>query len=71
MAPETTSRTKASKHIIGSVGLEARAIAIFVVLAAIALFGLPHLQANLVTSALAVIDIALVFIVFKGDVRIG
>ena len=51
--------------------LNTRDIAMFVVLAAIALFGLPHLQANLVTSALAVIDIALVFIVFKGDVRIG
>jgi len=52
--------------------LTARAAAVFVALAALVLFALPRLQAGyFVTSALAVLDIALVFTIFKGDVRIG
>jgi hypothetical protein len=53
--------------------LRARAIVVFLVLGAFAWVGLPHLPrgADFVTSALAVVDIALVFVVYKGDVRIG
>ena len=53
--------------------LTRRRAAVFVALAVAAWVGLPRLPYGeaLVTSALAVIDIALVFAVFKGDVRIG
>ena len=48
-----------------------RALALFIVLGGVAWIGLPWLQAEtLATSALALLDIALVFVVFQGDVRI-
>jgi hypothetical protein len=52
--------------------LRARGAAVFLTLGALAWFGLPYLPygALLVTSALALIDVALVFVVFKGDVRL-
>jgi len=46
----------------------------FVLLWVGGVFGLPHLWSSaglLVTSYVAVLDIALVFIVFKGDVRLS
>ena len=53
--------------------LGVRAVIIFVLIGLAAWLGLPRLASggNLVTPALAAIDIALVFAVFKGDVRIG
>jgi hypothetical protein len=50
-----------------------RVLVTFVALGAAAWFGLPMLSGggHFVTPALAVIDIALVFAVFKRDVRIG
>lgn len=49
-----------------------RGAAVFLVLGAGAWFGLPRVGGEaLVTSVLAVVDIALVFVVFKGDVRLG
>jgi hypothetical protein len=47
--------------------------AVFLALGLLIWLGLPHLRngANFVTPALAVLDIALVFAVLKGDVRIG
>ena len=50
-----------------------RTTAVFVVLGLAAWIALPRLVPNgdaFVTSALAVLDIALVFVIFKGDVRI-
>jgi hypothetical protein len=46
---------------------------LFVALAALAWLGLPRFQdgANFVTVAVAMIDIGLVLVVFKGDLRIG
>ena len=48
-----------------------RSTAVFVCLGALAVMGLPLLPlgAPLVTSAIAILDIALVLTVFKGDVR--
>ena len=46
---------------------------VFVLLGLVAWIGLPRMVPNgalFVTSALALLDIALVFAVFKGDVRI-
>jgi len=54
--------------------LSRRAVVIFVLLWFAGVFGLPRLSATaglLVTSSVAVLDIALVFIVFKGDVRLS
>ena len=49
-----------------------RGCTMFVVLGAAAWFGLPSIGGEaLVTTALALIDVALVFVVFKGDVKIG
>jgi len=51
-----------------------KAIAVFVVLGAVAWMGLPAMRpgsAYLVTSALAVLDIVLVLMVFKGDIRLS
>jgi hypothetical protein len=47
-------------------------LAIFLAVGALAWFGLPYLPrgADFVTPALAIIDIALVFAIYKGDVRI-
>jgi hypothetical protein len=47
-------------------------MAIFVALGVFVWFGLPYLPrgADFVTPALAVIDVALVFVVYKGDLRI-
>jgi len=48
-------------------------LTVFAVLAVLAWVGLPRVPngANFVTVALALIDIALAFAIFKGDVRIG
>ena len=47
-----------------------RGAAVFVMLGAAAWFGLPSIGAGaFVTSALALVDVALVFVVFKGDLR--
>jgi hypothetical protein len=53
--------------------LRRSALIVFVALGIAAWIGLPHLGGgeNYVTTALAAVDIALVFAVFKGDVRIG
>ena len=52
--------------------LRRKGIAIFVALGVFAWFGLPSLPrgADFVTPALAVIDVAMVFVVYKGDIRI-
>jgi hypothetical protein len=52
--------------------LSARAGAGFLLLWLVALFGLPYLPygGSLTTSFVAVLDITLVFIIFKGDVRL-
>jgi hypothetical protein len=52
--------------------LRTKGIAIFLVLGVLAWFGLPQVPrgADLVTPALALIDVALVFVVYKGDLRI-
>ena len=52
--------------------LRAKSAAVFLALGVAAWIGLPYLPrgADFVTPALAVIDIALVFVVYKGDVRI-
>jgi hypothetical protein len=57
---------------IASGELRARGIALFLTLGALAWFGLPYLPrgADFVTSALAIIDVALVFVVYRGDLRI-
>ena len=60
--------------IVGGVSgeLGARGIAIFLVLGARVLIGLPYVPrgADFVTSALAIIDIVLVLVIYKGDLRI-
>jgi hypothetical protein len=50
-----------------------KATAVFVALGLLAWIGLPLLPngVNFVTSALAVLDIGLVLLVFKRDIRIG
>lgn len=51
-----------------------RAAVIFVLLWAAGFFGLPRvsqLAAGFVTSYVALLDIALVFLVFRGDVRLS
>jgi hypothetical protein len=52
--------------------LRPRAIAAFATLGALVWLGLPSIPrgADFVTSALAIIDIALVLSVYKGDIRI-
>ena len=47
-------------------------LAVFVVLWLAGMFGLPHVSfgAGLSTPFVAVLDIALVFLVFKGDIRL-
>jgi len=54
----------------GALGV--RGLVVFLVLGAVAWFGLSSFEwgRDYVTSVLAVIDIALVFTIFKGDVRI-
>jgi len=49
-----------------------RLIATFVILWLAGMFGLPHVSfgAGLVTPLVAVLDVALVFIIFKGDIRL-
>ena len=51
----------------------ARTAAMFIALGAAAWFGLPTVAGGerLVTPTLAIVDIALVFAVFKRDVRLG
>jgi hypothetical protein len=53
--------------------LSLRGVVVFVVLWLAGLFGLPYLPygAAVVSSYIAVIDIALVFVIFKGDVRLS
>jgi hypothetical protein len=50
-----------------------RGVAVFVVLWLAGLFGLPYLPlgASMFSSFVAVLDIVLVFLIFKGDVGIG
>ena len=52
--------------------LRAKLTVVFLLLWSAAIFALPHLPyvAGLGTTCVAVLDIALVFIVFKGDVRL-
>jgi len=52
--------------------LSPKAVAVFLALGAVAWIGVPYVPrgADFVTSALALIDVALVFAVFKGDVPI-
>jgi hypothetical protein len=52
--------------------LRTKGLAIFVALGGLAWFGLPYLPrgADFVTPALAVIDVVLVFVVYKDDIRI-
>ena len=65
--------------IILGIGLTSREIgarsgAIFVLLWALGVFGLPRLAAMgglFVTTYVAVLDIVLAFMVFKGDVRLS
>jgi len=49
-----------------------RTLGLFVVLWLTGMFGLPHVSfgAGLSTPFVAVLDIALVFLVFKGDIRL-
>jgi hypothetical protein len=58
---------------LGSGELKSRGAAVFVGLWVIGRFGLQFLPsgAALVTPYLAIVDIALVFAVFKGDVRLS
>ena len=53
--------------------LRTKGIAVFLALGMLAWFGLPYLPrgADFVTPALAVIDVALVFVIYKGDIRIA
>jgi uncharacterized membrane protein YGL010W len=58
---------------IGSDALSKKAAAVFVVCWLAGYIGLPRISwwtGSFVTSWVAVLDIALVFIVFKGDVKI-
>ena len=52
--------------------LRAKGTVVFLALGAAAWIGLPYLPrgSDFVTPALAIIDMALVFVVYKGDVRI-
>jgi hypothetical protein len=52
--------------------LSRAAAATFVVLWLAGMFGLPHLAVGepLVAAVVAVLDIVLVFIIFKGDIRL-
>ena len=54
--------------------LKLRRIAVFLLLWVAALFGLPHVPYQparaMFSSLVAALDIALVFIIFRGDVRI-
>ena len=52
--------------------LRARLAVAFLIVWLMGFLGLPHVPygAGLVTSFVAVLDVALVFIVFKGDVRL-
>ena len=60
--------------IIGawSEDLGPKSLAVFVVLWLAGMFGLPHVSfgAGLSTPLIAVLDIVLVFLVFKGDIRL-
>ena len=60
--------------IVGGVSgeLRARGIAVFLILGALAWIGVPYLPrgADFAASALAVIDIVLVLVIYKGDLRI-
>jgi hypothetical protein len=51
--------------------LRRKGTAVFVALGVAAWIGLPYLPrgGDFVTSAMALIDVALVFVVYKGDVR--
>jgi hypothetical protein len=53
--------------------LRRAAAVVFLIIGAAIWIGVPHLRGGepYVTTALAVVDIALVFAVFKGDVRLG
>jgi hypothetical protein len=54
--------------------LGATSTGVFAIIGLLAWLGLPHMASNgglYVTPALALLDIVLVFVVFKGDVRIG
>jgi hypothetical protein len=53
--------------------LGVRGVAVFLILWLAALYGLPRLFVNgsgLFSPIVAILDIALVFIIFKGDVRL-
>ena len=52
--------------------IKGRGLAVFLMLWVLGLYGLPYLpySAALFSSYVAVLDIALVFVVFKGDVPI-
>ena len=52
--------------------LSGRGVVVFLALWAAGVFGLPYVPSGggMVTSYLAVLDIALVFLIFKGDVRL-
>jgi hypothetical protein len=52
--------------------LAARAIAVFLLIWIAGLYGLPHIPFGeaLFSSFVAILDIALVFLIFKGDVRL-
>jgi len=52
--------------------LSGRGVVVFVALWAVGMFGLSYLPhgAPLVSAYVAVLDIALVFLIFKGDVRL-
>ena len=60
--------------IVGFVSdeLDRRLAVIFVLVWALGRFGLPHVPHGdiLFTSYIAVVDVVLVFVVFKGDVRL-
>ncbi len=49
-----------------------KSLGVFIVLWLAGMFGLPHVSfgAGLSTPFVAVLDIALVFLVFKGDIRL-
>jgi hypothetical protein len=52
--------------------LGARAVTVFLLLWFLGIFGLPYLPygGSLFSPFVAVLDVALVFIIFKGDVRL-
>jgi hypothetical protein len=61
--------------IVGVVSgeLRGKGLAVFVALGAGAWFGLPYLPrgGDFVTPTLAILDVVLVLVIFKGDVRLG